>query len=102
MFDGNFEVIRHAGGQSDRIRVRFQHPAVLRLQSFKGLVGPPIQGRDAHQPDQSQALRPLDPGARRPSARAVAIARSSAVTNRELSIEWAVCAHRANDRALLR
>ena len=56
MFDGDFEVVGHASGQAHRVRVRFQHPAMLRSQQVEGPLGIPIQRRDAHQPEQFQAF----------------------------------------------
>ena len=61
MFHRDFQVVRHARGQSHRLRKRPEHPAVLRFEPVKGLSGVPVQRRDAHQPDQLQALRLLDP-----------------------------------------
>ncbi|CKS75609.1 Uncharacterised protein [Mycobacterium tuberculosis] len=56
MFDGDFKVVGHARRQTDRVREHRTHPVVLRLQPVKGLVRVPIQRRNAHQPDQFEAL----------------------------------------------
>ena len=63
MFYRDFEVMGHAGGQPDRRRERLEHPAVLGFQPVKGHVWVPAQRRNAHQPDQLQALRSLKRGA---------------------------------------
>ncbi len=60
MFDRRLEVVRHSGGQSDRVRVGLLHPLMFRLQPCERAIRLPIQRRDTHQPNQFQCVGGVD------------------------------------------
>ena len=132
MFDGDFEVVGHAGGQPDRVRVGSRTRRCSDCSRSKASSGPspaaespstrPGPGsapRPGRRPDRRRRVGYVDAAARHVAVEtdlnvdpqrvgAAALARgrdhalSSAVTRCALSIEWAVCAQRATDRALFR